>query len=292
MSIVVVGSLNIDRFSTVARLPQPGETVTARETFMRFGGKGANQAVAAARLGARVAMMGAVGADNDGRAYQRRLVEEKIDGRGLMEKGEGVATGAATIAVDDRGENFIIVDPGANGRLTATDVRRFGELIRAAKVVLLQLEIPLEAVLEVLRIAHDSGAAVVFNPSPWRADFPWRDVALHTVIVNETEAEAWLGGPRFPRDLRIERIVVTRGAGPTQGLTAGEILSATPPGLQPVDTVGAGDAFAGAYAVALAEGMAFADALRFANAAGALATQKPGAQEAMPDRTAVEKLSR
>lgn len=290
MSIVVIGSLNLDRCSIVERLPRPGETVSARETFTRFGGKGANQAVAAARLGAGVALVGAIGPDEAGAAYRRRLRAEGIDTRGVIEKGEGPATGAATIAVDANGENFIIVDPGANGRLTAADVRARCDAIAAAKVVLLQLEVPVEAALEGMRLAGEVGVPVVFNPSPWRVDFPWEQVALHTVIVNETEARAWLGEPRFPSELRIERLVVTRGAEPTLGLTARATLSVEPPCVHVVDTVGAGDAFAGAYAVGLAEGMSFEETLRFANAAGALATLRPGAQEALPDRAGVLRL--
>jgi ribokinase len=289
MSIVVVGSLNIDRFSMVERLPRPGETVIARQAFTRFGGKGANQAVAAARLGARVAMIGAVGADDSGRAYRQRLETGSIDIRGLVEK-PGVDTGAAAIAVEASGENCIIVDSGANGQLTAADVRAARAVIAGASVMLVQLEVPLDAVVEAMRLAQAEGARVVFNPSPWRDDLPWTELALHTVIVNETEARVWLGEQRFPAGLQLGRLVITQGAGPTLRFTSAASISAVPPSIKPVDTVGAGDTFAGAYAVALAEGRALADALRFANAAGATATLHPGAQEAMPDRRTVDEL--
>jgi ribokinase len=289
MSIVVVGSLNIDRFSMVGRLPRPGETVIARQAFTRFGGKGANQAVAAARLGARVAMIGAVGADDSGRAYRRRLEAEGIDTRGLVAK-PGVDTGAAAITVEASGENCIIVDPGANGQLTVDDVRAARALIAAASVLLVQLEVPLDAVIEAMRLTQAEGARVVFNPSPWRDDLPWPEFALHTVIVNETEVRLWLGEPRFPAGLQLERLVLTQGAAPTIGFTSDASVSAVPPSIKPVDTVGAGDTFAGAYALALAEGRSLADALRFANAAGAIATQHPGAQEAMPDRRTVDEM--
>lgn len=287
MSIVVVGSLNIDRFSVLARLPRPGETVAARESFTRFGGKGANQAVAAARLGGQVALLGAVGGDEAGRAYRHRLRGEGVGVDGVIEK-LGLSTGTATIAVDAAGENFIIVEAGANGRLTPSDVRVFRESIARAKVVVVQVEVPLDAVLEVMHLARAAGVAVVFNPSPWRDDFPWSEVTVHTVIVNETEAAAWLAELRFPTGLALERVVVTRGSGPTLGLTAHESINEQPPEVEPVDTVGAGDAFAGAYAVALAEDRSFAETLRFANAAGALATLRPGAQEALPDRRTVD----
>ena len=287
MSIVVVGSLNLDRFMTVERLPRPGETVTARESFVRFGGKGANQAVAAARLGARVALVGALGEDAAGDDYLRRLQREGIDVRGIARKGGGMETGSAAIAVEASGENQIIVHPGANGAVTVDDVRAQRAMFASARVVVLQNEVPLPAVLEAMRLAQETGALVVFNPSPWRADFPWDAVALHTVIVNEHEVRAWLGEPRFPSGWRIERVVVTQGGDPTLGLTPGGTIAVRPPSIQPVDTVGAGDAFAGAYAVALAEGQPFAQALAFANAAGALTTQQPGAQEAIPLRSAV-----
>jgi ribokinase len=284
LSIVVVGSLNVDRFSVVERLPRPGETVTARDGFVRFGGKGANQAIAAARLGAQVAMIGAVGADTAGGEYRQRLKQEGIEAAAVVEKAWSVGTGSAVIAVEASGENHIIVHPGANGQLTAADVQAARASIAAATVLLVQSEVPLEAVTEAMRVAEELAVPVVFNPSPWREDFPWTAVKLHTVIVNETELTAWLGEARFPSELRIERVVLTRGGDPTVGLTRDRTLTALPPSIQPMDTVGAGDAFAGAYAVALAEGQAFEDALRFANLAGALATQRPGAQEALPDR--------
>jgi ribokinase len=290
MNIVVLGSLNIDRYSLVERLPQPGETVLARRSFTRFGGKGANQAVAAARLGARVTMIGAVGADELGEEYRERLAAEAIDTRAITMEAPDISTGSATIAVDAAGENCIIVDPGANARVTPDDIRAAREQIAAARVLLVQLETPLATVVEAIQVAHAAGVAVVLNPSPWRDDLPWGELALHTVIVNETEVQAWLGQPRFPRELAVQRVVVTQGAGPTLGFSASEALEVHPPVIQVVDTVGAGDAFAGAYVVALAEGMGFPEALRFANAAGALATQKSGAQEALPDRAAVTAL--
>jgi ribokinase len=285
--IVVVGSLNLDRIHRVARLPLPGETVTARETLIRFGGKGANQAIAAARLGGRVALIGAVGDDEGGRDYRRRLREEGIETSGLVEK-RGSATGSASIVVEDTGENTIIVDPGANGRLDPADVRAGQEAIRAAALVLLQLEVPLEATLEALVLAREAGVPVVLNPSPWRPDFPWSDVSLHTVIVNETEAAAWLGEVKFPEELALERLVVTQGSRPTLGMSRDGRLAVSPLAVRPVDTVGAGDAFAGAMAVALAEQQGFEAALQFANAAGGLATLAIGAQEALPTRAEVD----
>lgn len=289
MKIVVVGSLNLDRFARVARLPRAGETVLALDTFERFGGKGANQAVAAARLGASVTLIGAVADDAAGVGYRERLATEGVDTTYLFAKHGRVRTGTATIAVDGEGENLIIVDPGANALLTPEDVRRAAPCIAEADVVLMQLEVPLPAVLEAANLAAQAGRPIVFNPSPWQRDFPWTTIQLHTVVVNRGESIAWLGEPRFPAELNVARVVITQGAEGTLALTRHERVSVDPPRVDPVDTVGAGDAFAGAYAVALGEGRSLLEALDFANTAGALATLRAGAQEALPTRHEVEK---
>jgi len=287
MSIVIIGSLNLDRYALVDHFPRPGETITARKAFSRFGGKGANQAVAAARLGGQVALIGALGDDDAGRAYRQRLTVEGIAGQGLIEK-TGCSTGSASITVDSAGENCIIVDPGANSRLMPADLYAQSNLISSAKVMVLQLEIPLETVLAALRLAHDLGVTVMLNPSPWPGNFPWNEIAVHTVLVNENEAQAWLGQPRFPREISLQRLVITQGSRPTLGFSAAEEFALAPRPLTPVDTVGAGDAFAGALAVALVEGQLFPDAVHFANTAGGLATRSVGAQESLPTRKTLD----
>jgi ribokinase len=295
--VVVVGSLNVDLIAQVPGLPAPGETVAATGLLRRFGGKGANQAVAAARQGARVALIGCVGRDADGEAYRQRLAGEGITATGVR-TAANVPTGTAFINVDARGENQIIVVAGANARLGAADIRAQAGLIRAARVLLTQLEVPLPAVLEAMRLANAAGVPVVFNPSPLRQDFPWGHVALDSVIVNDLEARLIFGAavarfaarPSVRRSALtrtgVRRLLVTRGARPTLCFTAEAVLEVPTLRVKPVDTVGAGDAFAGTFAAQLAAGRDWSEAVAWANAAGALATLKPGAQEAMPTRAA------
>lgn len=299
--IAVVGSLNVDLIASVERLPRAGETIAASRLVRRFGGKGANQAFAAARQGAQISMIGAVGDDADGQAYRAYFTKEGIDCVGVKTVRRH-PTGTALIAVDGKGENLIIVAPGANGVLTASDVRLQRRRIETARTLLVQMEIPLPAVLEALRIANRSGVSVIFNPSPWRGDFPWGERQIDVVAVNETEASALLGSVPTLRDRRvvsaelqtrrIEALVITRGARATRCFTAADAFEVPAIRVKPVDTVGAGDAFAGTLASALARGFDFGQAVTRANCAGALATLKAGAQEALPLAAEVERVSR
>ena len=298
-SVVVVGSLNVDLIAQVERLPAAGETVPASGLLRRFGGKGANQAVAAARQGAAVTMIGCLGDDADGAAYREHLVREEINIRAIG-KIPRTPTGTAFIAVDRQGQNNIVVVAGANARLTAASVRAQAAIIRRAGALLAQLEVPLAAVLEAMRIANVAGVPVVFNPSPLRPDFPWSRVALHTVIANELEAQQIFGLPvgnlaRTPTawrrklvERRIAQLLVTRGAQSTLSLTAEKCFAVPTMRVRPVDTVGAGDAFAGTFTARLADGCALEEAVALANCAGALTTLKSGAQEAMPTCAAMK----
>lgn len=296
-SIAVVGSLNVDYTAFVARLPQPGETVGADRLVRRFGGKGANQALAAVRQGARVAMIGAVGHDADGRAYREYLAAQGIDCAGLSTV-RRAPTGTAWIAVDGAAENFIVVVPGANGALTPAAVRRHRARIESAGALLLQWEVPRPALLEAGRIAARAGVPVVMNPSPLREGFPWGELRIDTLIVNAGEAAALFGGGfrRGPTPcgsllgkFRIDRLIVTRGAGATSLFSGPDHLAIPTLRVRPVDTVGAGDTFAGVYTARRAAGADPADAVRAANCAAALATLKAGAQEAIPTRRATDR---
>jgi len=300
-TITVVGSLNVDRVAQVETLPRPGETVMAAKYVQRFGGKGANQALAARRCGARVTMLGCVGDDVDGQAYLAHFRASGIETGGISLT-KRAATGCAFIAVDTRGENQIIAALGANLLFTPQAVRRHRTAIISAEAMLVQLEIPLAAVVAALGVAEKASTPTVVNPSPWRRDFPWGTHAIDFVIVNELEAEDLLGfrptratgatarevrhvlGP-----LRIGALIVTRGARPT--LCFSETLSLTEPTVKvtPIDTVGAGDAFSGAFAAAIAQGRPVPEAIRRANCAGALSTLKLGAQEALPTLAQVER---
>jgi ribokinase len=281
--VVVVGSLNVDLIARVRALPAAGETIFASEVVRRFGGKGANQALAASRLGAEVRLIGAVGDDEHGRAYREHWRRHGLDDAGIATIPR-VPTGTAMIAVDGQGENQIIVNAGANGRVTPRLVRAQAESFRGAALVLLQGEVPVDAIDEAMRLARRHGVRVVFNPSPWPAGFVWDGCAIFCLVINEQE------GLYVRVRGKIENVVLTRGAKSTIWVDARgharDFATAKLP--RPVvDTVGAGDTFAGALAVELARGAEFGAAIPLANCAAGLATLKVGAQEAMPRRGTV-----
>jgi ribokinase len=277
--------------------------VPATGLVQRFGGKGANQAVAAARQGARVAMIGCVGDDDNGRAYRRRLRTEGIDVTGISATGRAL-TGTALIAVDRGAENIIIVAAGANGELTPAAIRARRPQISSAAILLLQLEVPMPTVIEAVRLANRAKVPVVLNPSPLREGFPWGRCNLDTLVVNAGEAQAIFGLPlgnssaglaKWQRALahrRIERLIITQGARPTLCISASGHLKVPTLAVKPVDTVGAGDAFAGAFAARRAGGADVLSAIRYANCAGALATLKAGAQESIPKKALTERALR
>jgi ribokinase len=296
-SVIVVGSLNLDYIASVDRLPVPGQTVAASGLLIRFGGKGANQAVAAARQGAAVAMIGCVGADDGGRAYRARLHAESIHAAGVRSV-RGAPTGTALIAVDRQAENLIVVAPGANGTLTPAHVRAQRHLLKSARMLLMQLEIPLPAVVETLKIANRARVPVALNFSPLREGFPWGDAELQALLVNGLEAEHIFGlrlenlEKQLPqwraalKQKRVAQLIITRGRKSTLCVTAQAFLEVPTVKVKPVDTVGAGDAFAGTFVAARAEGEDLGAAILRANCAGALATLKSGAQESIPTRAA------
>src|SRR5579883_437832 len=299
--VVVVGSLNLDYIASVDRLPDAGQTVAAGSLVRRFGGKGANQAVAAARQEANVRLIGCVGAEAEGRSYLERLRREGIDVSGITST-RSALTGTALIAVDRAGENTIIVAPGANGTLLPGTLKRVNLFSPKPDVLLLQFEVPMATVIESVRSANLGRVPVVLNPSPLRNDFPWTKGALDSLIVNAGEARAIFGmePSRIKTQLerwrkamvkrRIEKLIVTRSAASTLCVTQDEYLDVPTPKVKPVDTVGAGDAFAGAYAAARGAGLDLAQALRLANCAGALTTLRIGAQEAIPTAAATRRL--
>jgi ribokinase len=299
--VTVVGSLNVDYIAAVASLPLAGQTVSAHGLIRRFGGKGANQAIAAARQGASVSLIGCLGADDEGRAYREHLRHEGINNKGISTTDKAL-TGVALIAVDDKAENMIIVSPGANGELKPAAIRAQKKLIASANVLLLQQEVPLATVVAAIRIANLAKVPVILNPSPLCAGFPWGRHQIDTLITNAGEAESIFGfsvetisreqakWQRAIAEHGIERLVVTRGAQPTFYICAKEYAELPTLPVKPVDTVGAGDAFAGTYAARRAEGLEVISAIVYANCAGALATLQPGAQEAVPTRAATEKF--
>lgn len=282
-SIVVVGSLNVDHTLRVPRIPAPGETLTSRSLLTCFGGKGANQAVAAARAGAEVSLIGCVGVDDFGSRYLEHLNACGIDTAGVLRS--ETPTGSAFIAVDDVGENSIIVNPGANHAITPEEIEKRAPLIRGADALLLQLECPLAVVRRAAEIARREGVRIILNPSPLSEAFLVGRFEVDVLIVNEIEV-AHLAPNRDVREAKCRQLIITRGAEATLSVTEHGVSEIEPPKVTPVDTVGAGDAFAGAFAAASGE-RGVDEAIRFANAAGALATLKAGAQPSIPSREAI-----
>lgn len=288
--VTVVGSLNVDRIWRVAGLPRPGETRFATGTRLEFGGKGANQAVAAARHEASVSMVGALGDDGDGALYRDQLRREGIDDRWVTTL-TGVGTGAAFICVDAQGENQILVDPGANGRLATAQVEQaLDALLPQTDVLLVGLECSLAVAVAALRRSARAGVQAVFNPSPVVAEFPWADLSIEAVVVNEHECAEVFGAaePAAAARRGVRNLIVTQGALPTLWVASGGVQSIPTHPVQPQDTVGAGDAFAGTLAARLAEGASWREAIAAANVAAALTTLGAGAQTPIPRRAEVD----
>jgi ribokinase len=290
MDVLVVGSANADLVVRVERWPGAGETVLGSDLAVFPGGKGANQAVAAARLGGRVGFIGAVGDDAHGELLRSALAEAAVDVAGMVMSGG--PTGVALITVGPGGENSIVVSPGANGRLAPGDVDR--DVLGAAAVLALQLEIPLGTVVDVARAAAGLGVRVVLNLAPAR-EVPGELLQLcDPLVVNEREAEFLAGNGGAPEELAAavlglgaRSVVVTLGA--AGALVAGgrEITAVPAPTVEVVDTTGAGDAFTGALCLRLARGEGLVAAASFAARVGAMAVCGEGAQSSYPTLDAV-----
>jgi ribokinase len=300
--IAVVGSINLDLVVPVPHHPVPGETVLGGALAEHPGGKGANQAVAAARLGAQVAMVGRVGADEAGARLRAALELEGVDVRWVLVE-QGARTGRALIAVDwGSAENTIIVSPGANSSLAPEHCSASGTVLRDASVTLLQQEVPAATVEAAARLA---GGTVLLNPAPAR-DHPAERADLldlldmvDVLVPNRAELAALVGHPLHDlhavadaaRTLRgPAAVVVTLGADGALLCEEGAVLLVPALSVQAVDTTAAGDSFCGTLACALTEGHPLHEAVRIANAAAALTTTRPGAQPALPTRAEVEKL--
>jgi ribokinase len=289
--ICVVGSCNLDLTFRVPRLPRPGETVAAHAMHQGFGGKGANQAVAAARLGANVTMVARVGDDAFGRSYVENLQAHGIDSA-FVTSDASLPTGTASIFVSDAGENCIVVAAGANAAVAVDDVRAAADAIRGADVVICQLETPIAAAVEAFEIARSAGVRTLLNPAP-ATNLPAELLQLCDLCVpNETELELLtahsLAAPRglqtaaqILRDRGAKAVVVTLGA--LGALVAGDVLERIPTfSVNAVDPTGAGDVFIAALAFLLAGGNELSASVCFANAAAAISVTRPGAQSAAP----------
>ncbi|GGV73352.1 MULTISPECIES: ribokinase [Streptomyces] len=295
--LLVVGSANADLVIGVERRPAAGETVLGSDLAVHPGGKGANQAVAAARLGARTALLARVGDDAHGRLLLDSQRTAGVDTTGVLTG--GAPTGVALITVDPSGDNSIVVSPGANARLTPEDVRAAAGLLTRARVVSAQLEVPLETVVEAVRQLAP-GSRFVLNPSPPRPLPQELLDACDPLIVNEHEARVILGAgqagstpedwarallARGPRS-----VVVTLGAEGALVASAEGLTRVPSVAVDAVDTTGAGDAFAAALAWRLGTGVPLAEAAAYAARVGAAAVTKPGAQESYPTAAEVEAL--
>ncbi|KIF74022.1 ribokinase [Streptomyces sp. 150FB] len=289
--IVVLGSTNMDLVAYVARAPGRGETVTGREFRTIPGGKGANQAVAAARAGGEVAMIGAVGADVFGAELRDTLAASGVD-TDLLRTAEG-PSGTAHIVVDDEGGNAIVVIPGANGTVTGLGPGDEA-LIASAGALLLQLELPLSAVLAGAEAARRHGVRTVLTPSPAQPLPPELLAVTDLLVPNEHEAAAIAGvaDPHAAAEALLRQVpeaVITLGAaGSLYAARGAEPLMVTAPRVRAVDTTAAGDTFVGALAVALGEGRPMAEAMGWASKAAALCVQRAGASTSMPYRPEIE----
>jgi ribokinase len=292
--ITVVGSANMDLTFRCERLPRPGETVFGADFYHGFGGKGANQAVAAARLGANVAFVGRVGADEFGRAIRDQLAREGIDVTHLGFDSNR-PTGTAAILVDDAGENAIVGVPGANLGLTPEHAREAADLVRSSEILLAPCETMIETIVAAFHIARDAGRICILNPAPAR-ELPDELLSMLDICMpNETELRMLTGRSSDS----VEEIAVAaeflRARGPknvivTLGVRGALLVDATGrthiPGLpvSTVDSSGAGDAFCGALAAALADGNSLAESARKANLVAAISVTRPGTQASYPHR--------
>ena len=289
-SILVVGSLNMDLVVRVPRHPQPGETILGEDFATFAGGKGANQAVAAARLGGHVAMIGRVGDDRFGAALQQSLQAAGVETSGVIVD-QAAPSGVALIKVDQAGQNTIVVAAGANGKLSPADLRRATSAFRQARYVLLQLESPLETIVEASWLAQQNGAQVLLNPAPAQALTAELLGSINILIPNETELA--LLAPEANSTAERAAALLAMGVGHvlvTLGAAGAHLFG--PDGDEPiapfrgpvVDTTAAGDAFIGGLAVGLSEGLSLREAARWGSAAGGLTVRRAGAQPALPSR--------
>jgi ribokinase len=300
MSVVVFGSINMDLVARTPRLPGPGETITGK-VFQTFpGGKGANQAVACSRLGAKTYMVGRVGGDEFGEKLKDELEKAGVDHENVVVD-TMTSSGVALIAVEDSAENTIIVIPGANGQVDDQDLKRLEAVLTKSEVLLLQLEIPLEMVMAAAKLAKENNVKVILDPAPAQM-LPEEIYPLLDIITpNETETELLVSFSLETKEdaAKAAKILMGRGASNviikmgSRGafaLMGDQEESFEPYQVTTVDTVAAGDAFNGALAVALSENLPVEKAIQWGMAGGALSVTKEGAQPAMPERKELKEL--
>jgi len=299
-NVLVIGSSNTDLVAQTPRLPKPGETLLGGSFFMAPGGKGANQAVAAARAGAQVTFIARIGQDDFGHQALTGFKEENIDTSHILSDPD-LPSGVALILVDEKGENSIVVASGANAALSPIQLDAAETAFQAADICLLQLETPIETVLHATLLAEQFDVPVILNPAP-ATDLPaeiWSK--LYLITPNETETQTLTGIlPDSPENALeaahiffhrgVKNVIITLGAKGAYVCTSTHTELISPPNVSVVDTTAAGDTFNGALAYALTDQRSLVDAARFACVAGALSVTKTGAQPAIPSRKEIDQF--
>lgn len=299
-NLVVLGSINADHILNLETFPTPGETVTGNQYQVAFGGKGANQAVAAGRSGANIAFIACTGDDDTGERVRKQLASDNID-IAPVSVVAGESTGVALIFVNAEGENVIGIHAGANAALTTERVEAQRGIIAGAEALLMQLESPVESVLAAAKIAHENHTSVVLNPTPARVLSDELLALVDIITPNETEAEK-LTGIRVENDDDAARaalalhdkgigtVIITLGSRGVWASVNGEGRRVPGFKVKAIDTIAAGDTFNGALVTALLEGKAMDDAIRFAHAAAAIAVTRKGAQPSVPWRKEIDEF--
>ncbi|ORC17730.1 ribokinase [Enterobacter cloacae subsp. cloacae] len=299
-NLVVLGSINADHILNLESFPTPGETVTGNHYQVAFGGKGANQAVAAGRSGANIAFIACTGDDDIGERVRKQLASDNIDVAPVSVVA-GESTGVALIFVNVEGENVIGIHAGANARLTTERVEAQRELIASADALLMQLESPVESVLAAADIAHQNHTTVVLNPAPARVLSDELLARVDIITPNETEAEKLTGirvendddaarAAKALHDKGIGTVIITLGSRGVWASVNGEGRRVPGFKVKAIDTIAAGDTFNGALVTALLEGKGMDDAIRFAHAAAAIAVTRKGAQPSVPWRKEIDEF--
>ncbi|EOV2667389.1 TPA: ribokinase [Enterobacter ludwigii] len=299
-NLVVLGSINADHILNLESFPTPGETVTGNQYQVAFGGKGANQAVAAGRSGAKIAFIACTGDDDTGERVRKQLASDNID-IAPVSVVEGESTGVALIYVNAEGENVIGIHAGANAALTIERVNAQREIIAHAEALLMQLESPVESVLAAAAIAHQNHTTVVLNPAPARVLSDELLALVDIITPNETEAEKLTGvrvendddaarAAKVLHDKGIGTVIITLGSRGVWASVNGEGRRVPGFKVKAIDTIAAGDTFNGALMTALLEGKRMDDAIRFAHAAAAIAVTRKGAQPSVPWRKEIDEF--
>ncbi|HHA1671136.1 TPA: ribokinase [Enterobacter roggenkampii] len=299
-NLVVLGSINADHILNLESFPAPGETVTGNQYQVAFGGKGANQAVAAGRSGANIAFIACTGDDDNGERVRKQLASDNID-IAPVSVVAGESTGVALIFVNAEGENVIGIHAGANAALTTERVEAQRAIIGGAEALLMQLESPVESVLAAAKIAHENHTTVVLNPAPARVLSDELLALVDIITPNETEAEKLTGirvendddaatAARALHDKGIGTVIITLGSRGVWASVNGEGRRVPGFKVKAIDTIAAGDTFNGALVTALLEGKKMDDAIRFAHAAAAIAVTRKGAQPSVPWRKEIDEF--